>query len=590
MRPILLLTCCLLLSLMACRKDSQHLSKDIHDLDDSLVAMLVNGTIAGRVVDEQGNPVADAQVRHGLRLVNTDANGFFLLRDQPLNQRGAYVQVTHPGHWHAARVVRPQHNGTHYTQIRLVKQHPAGQFDAAAGGTIHIPDGMTLHFPPNAIVQANGSLYQGSVEVLARWIAPQEAEASGIVPGALRGINAGRQIVSLQSFGMSGVQLLGSGGQLLNLKENTPAELAFPLPAHLQQAAPAEIKLWHFDLAAGYWREEGTAQRMGNHYEAKVSHFSFWGVHEEFEGVSLEGVLEDESGNPLANTLVTVLSTTENFFETAYTNGDGVFSGQVPEGLPLHLYVSNSCNVSIYGQDLGILTEDTDLGIITLSASEAATTLLSGNLVNCDGDPVSMGMIQISWPQGYQYLLANMDGTFSQSFTYCDATEFSIYIVDMNSGQTKNLTEDAEPNISLGEVSVCESILDEYIRLNFNGEEFFYPAPVQFLQQGRPVFRSQGSMHSMQLTIESAGVGTYENEEASVIYYAYFETQDIPLFYQGGSCSIGECSNFSIVVSQYGAVGSYIEGTFSGELDMNTSVNTYPNEPISGSFRVLRGM
>jgi hypothetical protein len=590
MRPVLLLTCCLLLSLMACRKDTQHISKDIINPDNITVGVLVNGTIAGRVVDEQGAAVANAQVRLGQQETSSDANGFFLFRNAPLNQKGAYLQVEHPGHWHASRVVLPQHNGTHYTQIKLKKQQSAGQFDALAGGTVHLPEGLTLHFPPNAIAQASGAPYQGVVEVMAQWISPRANTSSETMPGALRGINSNSRRVGLQSFGMAGVQLFGSGGQRLNLAENAVAQMAFPLEQQLQNQAPAEIKLWNFDLTSGYWREEGIVLRMGDFYEAEVSHFSFWGVHADFEGVQLEGVLENESGDPLANTLVTVMSVNENSFETSYTNSEGIFSGMVPEGMPLQLFVSNSCNVSIYGQNLGTLTEDTDLGTLTVPASEAASAQLSGSLVNCDGNPVGMGMIQISWPQGYQYLLANTDGTFSQSFTYCDATEFQIYIVDMNSGQTLSLTEDAEPNIALGELTVCEGLHDEYISLNFNGEEFFYPAPVQFLQQGRPVFRSQGSMHSIQLTVESAGVGTYENEEASIVYYAYFETQDIPLFYQGGSCSIGECGNFSISISQYGAVGSYIEGTFTGELDMNTSVNTYPNAPVSGSFRVLRGM
>ena len=80
----------------------------------------------------------------------------------------------------------------------------------------------------------------------------------------------------LLSFGMANIVLEDGSGNPLQMAAGSMAQLTMPIPPSFLGDAPDEIPLWYFDETAGYWREEGSAQRQGTDYVGEVAHFTPW--------------------------------------------------------------------------------------------------------------------------------------------------------------------------------------------------------------------------------------------------------------------------------------------------------------------------
>lgn len=580
----------ILLVIAGCRKDTEEHSTTTTSSGFEPTAVHVNGTVAGRVLNEAGDFLAGVPVNLGTSTAYTTEDGYFIFRDVPLNTRGAYIHIDHPGHWQASRKVVPKHNATHYTRLTLMPRQSNAQVSGAEGGSVELTGGVTLEFEPNSFENSDGELYSGEVGVAARWMDPMDSGTEAMMPGALHGISADDKEVALKNYGITAVELVASNGDPLQIATGTSAAITFPIHPELAGEAPESIALWHFDEESGYWREEGNAVKSGDAYTGQVRHFSFWSVNESFETVLLEGTIVNQDGAPLANTQVSVLFPEQNTSATGFTDASGVFSGLVPAGEQLTLMVSDACNFSVYGQNIPPLSDDTDLGTIQVSADDVSTTTISGDLTNCDGEVVNDAIVQICWPQGCEFILPNADGSFEQTFTWCGATEFNIGVVDYTTGETFSTTESTDTEIDLGSVVVCDGPLETFISLDWNGTERFYPFPTQYVQSDRVYLRAESNDYYLRLTIPEEAVGEYINADVGFNYFDYSTNPDIPLFLVSGSCFIGECNDLTINITQYGEVGEFIEGDYSGTVDFGTTVESFPNSPISGSFRVVRIM
>lgn len=575
------------LTLLACRKEKDELNLTNTNSNNDPAAVFVNARLMGAVVSETGQPVSGATVKLGSHEQTSNSNGMFVFDNVMMNKNGAFVHMSHAGHWQASRKVYPHHNGTHQTQLVLMPKEYAGQINAASGGMVSSNGGFEVSFSEDAIADSEGNIYSGSVEVAARWLNPTADGTVKMMPGDLTGLNDSNEKVAIAHYGIAAVELT-AGGQTLNLRVDHPALLKFPIPAELLGGAPNQIGLWRFDELNGVWQQEGHAELNGSHYEASVTHFSFWCIGEEFDTVELTGLITNDNDNPISGIPVNLIHPEFGFLGTVYTAANGVFSGQVPTGESLTLTVANQCNQTILAQEITPLSADTDLGTINITDGESATTLISGSLQNCDGEAVTTGIIYVCWSGGCQSILADNDGGFAQTFVHCGADDFEVLVIDYNSGQTVTFNEDVAGSINTGVVVVCETELDTYISLSFDNSERFYPFPIQFIQSGRPHLKSVDSSYSIKLSFAQPETGVFMNDSVSITYFEYSYTEDNQLFGESGSCSWGECTNLTIDVSEYGEIGGYIEGTYSGTIDMTNSNQEMPGEPISGSFRVIR--
>jgi hypothetical protein len=133
--------------------------------------------------------------------------------------------------------------------------------------------GVGVRIPANSLVDANGNLPSGKVQIALSTINLASPEQ---MPGDYTVLNSAGKISMMESYGAGSIEVMGANGRY-NLKAGSSAEFVIPIdPLQRQASTPpsASIPILFYDDKAGLWREEGSATLSGNTYVTKVKHFS----------------------------------------------------------------------------------------------------------------------------------------------------------------------------------------------------------------------------------------------------------------------------------------------------------------------------
>lgn len=424
----------------------------------------VEASLIGRVVDPNGNPLSDVQVVVAGQSIDTDERGMFQVDKKLMNKNGTYIRAFRYDMFDAFRFAFPRLNKITYIEISMTPKSSAVSFQSADGAQF-----SGVRIPANALADENGQAYTGNVEAYVTYLDPSDTRTFDRMPGDLRALDANSYAKVLTSFGMVGVELIGESGQKLNILAGQKATIFMPLSAELQGQAPSTIPTWHFDEASGYWKEEGQATLVGNHYEMEVPHFSFWNCDVASDCVVLSGHITNPQGTPLTNYKVALYH--ESFGTgTAFTDADGYFGGLVPANVPFDLNVLNTCNEVLAQQNVGPFTADVDLGAITVN--DVQTVTVSGSLLDCNASPLANGWVQFKQNDVVlSTIFADANGNFSVTLSNCnDYTNLIVTAFDMvNVKQSEPTTVTFTGNTgNAGTITVC-SLPDQYLIFSFDG-------------------------------------------------------------------------------------------------------------------------
>ena len=527
----------LFLALLGCRNDIDQIIDGGTTTEPPIIiseynpsSELVEGTIFGRVYDEQENPIANAQVKYDGKNYTTDEEGRFFIIDETLDKQGTFLTVEADGFFKGSRRFNPQDNSVNYVYIQLLALNEIGNFESSNGAELIGDDGLRISFPPNSIQSASGTLYDGQVSVAAKWLDPTADNIGEIMPGNLLGLNSRIEEVALQSYGMMTVDLFGENGEKLNIAEGNTATLSFPIPADLLGSAPEEIPLWSFeDEQYGIWAEEGTATIQNGMYVGEVSHFSFWNCDAPFEVVFIEGQLISPNGNPLQNASVGIFRVNASNGRHGKTDNRGFFAGKVPKGELLTLVVGyTGADCEFESINIGPFEEDMNIGQIQLEEADNSFTLI-GSIVDCNDDPVTNGLINISIGSIDLGIYIYNESTFEIDLLNCEGVNsVNIKVLDLD-----NLTENSvqsfsiSPQVNTGSLKACEQAITEFFIL-----EYFGTADTTFNGAGMSaylgnttesytLFAGQGVGNSESISIitvvDNLQVGMYNNNGVELI-------------------------------------------------------------------------
>lgn len=432
---------------------------------------LVTATLLGTVIDELENPVIDATITHRGQQYKTNDDGIFIIKDQIFDKKGSFFTVHKDGFFEGSRRFYPQGASTNYAYVQLLELKTIGEFDASIGGNVVGLDNIEVSFPSNSILTEDGVAYSGQVAVAAKWLNPTSPNINLIMPGDLLGLDADGEEKSLVSYGMMAVELLGSAGEKLNLDPESLATLTFPVPTELIDDAPEEIPLWSFeDEEFGIWVEEGVARLEGGKYVGDVSHFSFWNCDAPFDLIEICGQLVTDSGIPISN--ITVIIESEELDSKAYgiTDSRGFFSGKVPLNSKLILSIKNeilnvNCLIgtTMFGPFSYSDGDKINLGLIELETLQAESFNVFGNLLDCENNAVTNGLLRIKLGQSTNTYLIEEDGTFNIGLLNCtDLESFTIITTNVESLIYGDLiTKNISPSVDCGNLSLCENVVCE---------------------------------------------------------------------------------------------------------------------------------
>ncbi len=569
---------------VGCRKDDIGTGTIITNIPDPEVSF--NASISGIVIDEDNAVVAGALVQLADRSTTTDENGYYKISNVTIEEGGQLVTIVKNGYFKGYTFAETELNKKWFGKTQLITREEVANFNSANGASVEMNGGAKVEFVQDGIKKEDGSAYSGQVKVFAHWYDPSADNTGLSMPGDLRAINLEDQLQQLATYGMVAVELESESGEKLQLKDGTEATITFPLPQELSDA-PADIPLWSFDEASGYWKEEGTATREGNSYVAQVSHFSFWNCDAPFPVVPFSAQFVDESGQPLVYQRICLSVLDNGLTRSGWTNDQGVVYGKVPKDKEMLMQVKDVCGNILLEQNIGPFSTDVDLGTITVSNGNYSNTL-TGQIVDCNNMPVEGAYVVVQTGINTTILETDADGFFEYTVTNCFLNEFTVYAYDpitlKRSEDIQQSTDDAI--IDLGVIALCEDI-SEFITYTINnGPLNLIDNPAADIVNGTDVLLYGGIFGdtlSMKIFTENVSVGStltafssegngFDNNGNFLGFRCLSDDINLP------------CDDLSIDFTVFNTnIGQFVEGSFSGNIDATpngAAIN------ISGSFRV----
>lgn len=543
----------------------------------------VEVTFSGRILDQSGSPMMGVTVQAGDQSMTTDVNGVFRLKPVKAPYKHAILKASKQGYFDFTRAYVVQDQSILTLTVQLMTRDLVANLNNAQGGTVSVTGGATLRFPQGSVSNADGSAYNGNVQVYAHYLDPTDPNLRLYMPGDLRAVGTGGSEGLLATFGMIGVELSGNGAPV-KVAAGKEVEIDLPIQSAQLAAAPNEIPLWYFDTEQALWIEEGKATKTGNRYVGTVRHFSFWNCDFPIDAVEMQGsVFVNDQQHPLDGAEI-VIERTVPFGGGGHgtSNGAGWFGGKIPKNEQLKLTVyapwSIDCGYSkiLFEQTIGPFTSDVTLPPIIVQLTPTNQFVLTGRLLDCTQQPVTNGYVRCLF-QNYIYFEAFPDanGMFSITTNLCNPISgfASITGYDLNNylvsaPQTVTLSGNT---VNAGDIHVCNA-LPEFIRIQLDGVNSTYPDVSAYFYAPNMIISGSSAVPqgfiSMQFMDKDSTTGTFP---LTSIYVAPFaDTTNTQV-------------NINTNVQHFGNSGDFIIGNFQGTFNASGTSHT-----ISGEYKVKR--
>ena len=571
------LAAALLAGIFACKKYSStsgtNTSEPVFPPD-----VTVTASVQGRVVDQDGIPVAGATVTSGSATTSTDINGVFKFTNISLSSRFGNVQAAKAGFFTGSRSIATNAGASNFVSIRLISRTETGSFSATAGGKVTVYSGDTVSFAASSIVTAaTNAAYTGTVHVFATYLNPTNNHLGQFMPGDLRGISTDGKEVALQTYGMMNVELKDDNGNKLQLASGQQATITVAIPDSLQALAPATIPLWYYNDSTGRWMQQGSGARQGNNYVGNVGHFTWWNFDLVYTPMSFKVRFKDQFGNAVAYTQVDIRYSSggKNILMYAgYTDSTGFLSGILPKGVAATLILGTECGNIVAGVNVPPVLAPIDLGTVTITDPETDLTL-TGKVVDCFNNPVDSGYVNVA-VDGLNYRAAVANGSFTLAIHRCYNSNVPVNIAaaDLSTSQqggTSTIGNVIQGKVDAGTLSACGVSVSQFMTVTVDGSTYTTANP-QYLYYSSFLFHS-GVPASLQFSIPGlSAAGTYTP--------ANFNMRTTGHNYANSGGSTLQCT-----ISDFGAVNQFITGSLTGTVYDSTAQAL---TSMSGSFKIIR--
>lgn len=252
-----------------------------------------------------------------------------------------------------------------------------------------------------------------------------------------------------------------------------PATIEMPISIDQLSIAPTTIPLWYFDELAGYWKEEGSATKVGNKYIGTVNHFSWWNCDAPFPNITLSMTILNTQQLPMSGLKVDIKRGINGEVRGGYTNSAGQVSGLVPanELLTVLIYYGSGglCpnGELVLTQQIGPFSTNTTLPTIVITPPTPTgapySTIVRGTLVNCNNENISSGYVYLTSPVGDYSYAPIVNGLFQINVTTCSNTQVAFDLRVYASAIDNTISSAGtinNGNVDLGIIPVCDGVVN----------------------------------------------------------------------------------------------------------------------------------
>jgi hypothetical protein len=300
--------------------------------------------------------------------------------------------------------------------------------------------------------------------------------------------------------------------------------------------------------------------------------------------------LSDNAGNPLPNLFVKIVSPShpENGVLITTSDSQGNVTAYTSENTAklLTVYGSLSCGSPVFSTSFNTTNQDTSIGTLTIAALIMAN--LSGNVADCNHNPVTSGYVIVQKDQkNYQYGI-NSDGTFNFRLPICNATNsepVSIITEDNATSQTSppvNVLLNAGMN-QIGTLTACaNNSSGEYMNYTIDSTHYSLVSPVDtFTEAIIP-----GNNWTGISGIDRSGTGLSVYFTLTGTLAVGSQNLSIDEFDIGQEYGRNPTPSLPIVnLTEYGPVGGYIAGSIKVKIQ---NLNDFSVHDGTCTFRVKR--
>jgi len=241
--------------------------------------------------------------------------------------------------------------------------------------------------------------------------------------------------------------------------------------------------------------------------------------------------------------------------------------------LSKQVYVLSSCNnyVLVDSSSIGPFISDFNAGVMNINYTEQDTITISGTVINCSGSPVLNGFATIG---GRISPIAN--GQFSQKYKSCPGTQTTIIIeVVDNDAHQKNsfITNVGNADLRFDNIPACGTSTSEFLTYKLDTTTYNNYDTLRVQQIGT----NKTSFKGASITPYNLFYGVFNSTTTGTT------TLDVTIV--NGGVTYASVNPASITITEYGTVGQYVAGTYTGTVKNTISGSMHT---VTGTFRIMK--
>lgn len=470
----------LLCFLFSCRKDSVETTITNPNFDPK---RLVETTVTGLVLDEQGFPIQDAKVTVGAIYSSstvTDQNGYFKFTGFATKENGV-IKIEKEQFFTSYVNISTKAKDTSRVKVLLRTLGSGTLIRGIEGGKVEVKNFGSVEFEPESFMDTEGKIYKGQVKVFFRGIDPFDQNLSKYIPAEMLSINANQDVQRLQSYGMVDVIIKAENDQELTLQKQ--AKLEIQVPQQQINSATSSMPLWYLNDSSGFWVEEGRAFLEGSKYIGYVNHFTPWNCDTIVNSFIVEGNINVGTYHPEVELIYE-----DEVFGTKsilYPNTSGYFSYRIQAGGYGKLKIINDCNEIILQKEIPTVNARLNLGVLNLE--EKYFSKISGTIVDCGFEPIKKGYVMIKLDDNAipVFISGDQNGKFDAVISNCHGFD-NAYIIAYDAVRNKQSIKiefNSKDESNFGLVRACDQSYSEgiYMFLEDGSHKIIEPAVVDLI-------------------------------------------------------------------------------------------------------------
>ncbi|MCB9329321.1 MAG: carboxypeptidase regulatory-like domain-containing protein [Lewinellaceae bacterium] len=521
----------------SCRKDDivTTTEEDIPTVENKYKIRVI-----GRIIDQDGKPIQNANILADNQVKESDVNGFFVLENVNVGAtNGIFIQAEALGYFEGGVNLISSTLADKQVKIQLIKRVFSSKIDASQGGTVSNNGGASVDFQGGSFL-LDGQAFSGEVNVFMHYLDPSEADFMNRVPGSLAAINADGSRSTLKSFGMVVVELESDSGDKLQLDSAKPATLRTEVPSSLISEAPSEIPLWYFDSQKARWIEEGSATLQGNVYVGTVKHFTWWNCDVPCPTVNIcLNFIDEDTQEPLEGYNICV-NTSNCGSACGTTDANGSLCDIIPRYTEVQIFLFNICGETVYTTTIPPVIDDNTVVNFEVNGTEFSEFTIVGTVMSCDTEePVPSALVSFEWGNNVVSTIADENGQYEIVQNFCgNPIDGVLYFVGESSGFANSYAITIDESLS---AEYNPQLCDEANHFTFNGEILSFDCKAIVHPNETVIYYDQTSGNL--LGFYGNFIGTFDG--------TYYENS-----------TITDSGSTTVVVTGFGQVGENIIGQF----------------------------